>query len=138
MSAWTPFSLAVVEEMLPTDVKAFHAAWVAAAPGRSGRLAALVAETARLFRQAVASYPGNALDPDETMIPTTGFRHALNMLLFNLTMEMSAVVTPEVYTLVVRADIWLRLVQRGFIVPDPAGLEAGSPSYVRAVIERCI
>ena len=131
MDAWTAFSLPVVEDLLPTDVKSFHAAWVGANPDRAGRLAALVQETARLYRQAVAAHPDNTLPADETLIPVTGFRHAVNMLVFNLTMEMGAQVTPEVYTLVVRADIWLRLVQQGRILPDPAAMEPGWPSYAR-------
>jgi hypothetical protein len=56
----------------------------------------LIGETARLFRMSVASNPENVMDPDETKIPVTGYRHALNALLFNLMMETGAEMVPEV------------------------------------------
>ena len=63
------------------------------------------------------------------MVPTTGFRYALNYVLFNLGMEMGVQFAPEVYALTTRADIWLRMVQGGTINPVlPVG-EASSPSY---------
>ncbi len=138
MAAWTEFTLAVVEEALPTDVKGFYDAWVARDAGRAGRLGELVDETVSLFRQAVASNPANVLDPDETKIPVTGYRHALNMLVFNLAMETGAELVPEVYTLMMRADIWLRLVQRGQIQPDPQNANRGTPSYEAGNTERAL
>jgi len=129
----------VVLGALPTDVRGFYEAWVAQDPaGRAGRLGELVDETVSLFRQAVASNPANVLDPDETKIPVTGYRHALNMLVFNLAMETGAELVPEVYTLMMRADIWLRLVQRGQIQPDPDSANRGTPSYEPGSTERAL
>jgi hypothetical protein len=140
MDAWTDFSLAKVLEALPSDVKTFYASWVELYPDKSGRLEELIGETARLFRMSVASNPENVMDPDEAKIPVTGYQHALNTLLFNLMMETGAEMVPEVYTLMTRADIWLRLVQRGSVTPSPAtgSLSGGSPSYEPGAKERVL
>ena len=138
MGAWTEFTLAVVENALPSDVKTYFASWAAAHPESPGRLAEIVEETRNQFRQAVASNPANVLDPDETLIPVTGFRHALNTLVFNLAMGTGAELVPEVYQLMMRADVWLRMVQRGQIVPDPQGSNEGTPSYSGRELERVL
>ncbi len=139
MSAWTAFSYEVVWEALPTDVRTFYTSWINQFPDKAGRLEELVVETATLFRQAVASNPANVLDPDETMVPVTGFRHALNTLLFNLMMETGAQLVPEVYTLMTRADIWLRQVQRGEVRPSLGASYSGTPSYgVADQVERSL
>jgi hypothetical protein len=131
MSAWTALTLAVVENALPTDMGNLYRSWVDANPGKAGRLAELVAETVENFRQAAAASLVNEVDVDPTTVPTTGFRHALNSVIFNLGMEMGVQFAPEVYTLTTRADIWLRMVQAGTL---RIGLDAGaapSPSYWR-------
>jgi hypothetical protein len=138
VGAWTEFSLAVVENALPSDVRAHYQAWVAVHPEKAGRLGELVEETLSLFRQAVASNPGGALDAGESMIPVTGFRHAMNVLVFNLAMESGAELVPEVYQLMMRADVWLRMVQRGQIVPDPQGASDATPSYAFSELERVL
>jgi hypothetical protein len=139
MSVWTEFSSETVWALLPTDVRAFYTQWITNYPEKEGRLEELVLETAQLFRQAAASNPENVIDPDERMVPVTGFRHAVNTLLYNLMMEAGAELVPEVYTLTTRADIWLRQVQRGVVVIETAVEEAplvyaGSPSYGEAVL----
>jgi hypothetical protein len=139
MDGWTDFTTARVLEALPSDVKAFYDGWVEAHPEKSGRLEELVSETAQLFRMAVASNPENSLDPDESKIPVTGYNHALNTLLFSLMMETGAEMVPEVYQLMTRADIWLRLVQRGSVTPSPGAAGTGSPSYgVADFVERSL
>ncbi len=128
--AWTVFSVARVLEALPSDVRAHYQQWLVTYPDKSGRLEALVEQVQQLFRMAVASNPENWMDPDPERVPVTGYQHALNMLIFNLMMETGAQLVPEVYTLMTRADIWLRLVQRGSVTPSPRAGTMGSPSYV--------
>jgi len=130
MDAWTDFSTGRVLEALPSDVRAHYQQWLTMYPDKAGRLEALVEQIQQLFRMAVASNPENVLDPDQLKIPVTGYQHALNMLVFNLMMETGAQLVPEVYTLMTRADIWLRLVQRGSVTPSPRTGATGSPSYV--------
>ena len=128
MSAWTALTLDVVQNALPSDVNTAYAAWVAANPSKDGRLADLIAEQAAIFRRAVVS-GGQDIPEDETLIPIVGFRHAMNMLTFYLLMEIGAVVTPEVYQLVTRADIWMRMLQQGRMIIEPEEF-GGTPSYV--------
>jgi hypothetical protein len=128
--AWTDFSTDRVLESLPSDVRAHYQHWLMTYPDKSGRLEALVEQTRQLFRMSVASNPENWMNPDTDRIPVTGYQHAMNILIFNLMMETGAQLVPEVYTLMTRADIWLRLVQRGSVTPSPRVGAMGSPSYV--------
>jgi len=82
-----------------------------------------------MCRAAVESGSPWAMDPDETKIPTSGYRHMLNMVIFNLGMEMSFEFVDDFYSLVTRADIWLRGVQIGSITVPAADGTLPSPSY---------
>lgn len=113
---------------MPTDLGTLYASWVDANPGKANRLSELVTEVVRTFREAVASSAGSELDANPDTVPATGFRHALNSVIFHLGMEMGVQFAPEVYTLMTRADIWLRMVQNGGIPLDAAG-RVGTPSY---------
>jgi hypothetical protein len=135
MGAWTELSVAAVTEALPTDMGALYRSWVDANPGKAGRLGQLVAETVATFREAVAANPACVLNDEPDTVPTAGFRHALNSVIFNLGMEMGVQFAPEVYTLTTRADIWLRMVASGTINPVDAG-GGGTPSYAPPEDER--
>jgi hypothetical protein len=125
--AWTEFTVAVVENAFPTDLGTLYATWIDANPGKSSRLSEVVAEVRMTYRQAVATNPANALDEDSEKIPATGFRHALNSVLFSIAMEMGVELAPLVYGLITRADVWLRMVQNGMI-PIRSG-DTGTASY---------
>ena len=129
MGAWTELTVAVVTNALPTDMATLYGSWVDANPAKANRLNEIVAETVALFRQAVATNPACEVDPNPDVVPTTGFRHALNYVIFNLGMEMGFQFAPGVYTLMTRADVWLRMVESGTINPVlPVGADS-SPSY---------
>ena len=129
MAAWTELTAAVVTNALPTDMATLYASWLEANPAKASRLAELVAEMRETFRQAVAGNPQCEVDADPNTVPTTGFRHALNSVIFSLGMEMGVQFAPEVYTLITRADIWLRMVQNGGINPVDVMAGGGTPSY---------
>ena len=113
---------------MPTDMWNLYRSWVEANPSKVNRLVELVNETCGAFREAVTAQGAVALDPDAGAIPATGFRHALNLVVFNLGMEMGVQFAPEVYSLNIQANIWLRMVQTGQLVP--VGGSAGrTPSY---------
>jgi len=126
---WTELSLDVVRNALPTDLATLHASWVDANPAKANRLSEVVAEVLRTFRAAVEANPANIMDEDANTVPSAGFRHALNSVLFNIGMEMGVQFSPEVYAAMSRAEVWLRMVQNGGIpVNTMAG--KGSPSYL--------
>ncbi len=130
MSGWTELTVAKVEAGLPTDMGALYLAWLEGNPSKSTRLAEIVAETVVSFREAVNTQRGVVIDEDPTMIPATGYRHAFNLVVFSLGMEMGVEFAPAVYTLNVQANIWLRMVQTGKMRPVAWGLTAaGTPSY---------
>ncbi len=130
MDGWTRFDLAAVQTAMPTDMAVLYQAWLDAYPSKVNRLAEIVAETVLAFRTAVESQPSNVMDPDLTTIPVTGFRHAQNLVLFTLGMEMGIDFAPEVYSLNVQANIWLRMVGTGKL--KALAFEAtGAPSYHR-------
>ncbi len=132
MSAWTEFSVAAVLNAMPTDMGNLYRSWVEANPDKATRLSDLVAEALQTFREAVAVYPWYEDPTSETAIPSTGYRHALNLVTFNLGMEMGVQFAPEVYSLFVQANVWLRMVQTGKMRPvGVAGAAAGRPSYGR-------
>ncbi|MCX6998255.1 MAG: hypothetical protein NTV49_14520 [Kiritimatiellaeota bacterium] len=128
MGAWAELTVDVVRNALPSDMSSQYQPWVDANPAKANRLSEIVAEILRTFRQAVAAFPGNVLDENPDTVPATGFRHALDLVIYNLGMEMGVRFAPEVYTLIARAEIWLRMVQNGGIRVDPTAC-AGTPSY---------
>ena len=91
-------------------------------------LSELTAQVTTYFRDAIALNPANALDPDESTVPTVALPHAQNMLSFRLAMTMGTPVTPEALALLERAEIWLGWVQRGLISFKPTP-SPSTPSY---------
>jgi hypothetical protein len=136
MSAWTELTLAVVEAAFPTDLAVVHADWLVANPDKAGRLEAWRAQTVATYRQAVQNNPACELNEDENTVPTTGFFHALNVIFFNLGMEMGVEMDDVANSLMIRADLWKRAVEHGEI--NPLGLMGGggTPSYVAPEGER--
>ena len=141
MTTWTPFTTDVVENALPTALEQTYQTWITANPGKANRLSQLVDETRQTFRDAISTNPRNLIDSEMDTVPTVGFRHALNMVYFNLGMEMGATMGPDAHSQFLRADLWLRLVMTGAIpmMPVDADLRGGTPSYktpVRRGLER--
>ena len=136
MSAWTEFSVDAVLNAMPTDMGNLYRSWVEANPDKANRLTEIVAEALQMFREAVAVYPWYEEPTSETVIPSTGYRHALNLVTFNLGMEMGVQFAPEVYSLFVQANIWLRMVQTGKMRPVGTTSNAGTPSYERPSCRR--
>ena len=130
MSGWTEFTVETVLNGMPTDMGNLYRSWVDANPSKVNRLAELVAETLGIFREAVSTQARVVMDENPATIPVTGFRHALNLVVFNLGMEMGVQFAPEVYGLNVQANIWLRMVQAGSLWPLDA-TTVGSPRYGR-------
>ena len=127
--AWTELTEDVVRNAFPTDVWTLYTSWVDANPAKVNRFIEVIAEVRRTYRRAVEANSANRVDANPNTIPSTGFRHALNTVIFNIGMEMGIQFAPEVYSLLTRADIWLRMVQNGSIPIDETVGE-GSPSYV--------
>jgi hypothetical protein len=131
MSGWKELTSETVLNALPTDMGNLYRSWVEANPTKAGRMGEIVAETVNMFREAVAVYPWYVMDPDITKVPVSGFRHALDMVIFNLGMEMGVQFAPEVYSLVTQANVWLRMVQTGRIrAVDTIG-DGGKPRYAQ-------
>jgi hypothetical protein len=114
-----------------------YANWLTAHPEKANRLAEIVAETRATFRDAVSANPANVMDTATDTVPNVGFRHALNMAIYNLGMEMGAQMASDADSVVTRAEIWLRMVENGGIpIPCDEDLRGGTPSY-RTPAARC-
>ena len=137
MSGWKELKVETVLNALPTDMGNLYRSWVDANPSKVNRLAEIVAETVNMFREAVAVYPWYVMEPDITMVPVSGFRHALDMVIFNLGMEMGVQFAPEVYSLVTQANVWLRMVQTGKIRAVETIGDGGRPRYSQKPESRC-
>lgn len=128
VSGWTQLTVETVMNGMPTDMGNLYRSWVDANPSKVNRLSELVSETLGIFREAVSTQRLVVMDDNPAMIPVTGFRHALNLVVFNLGMEMGVQFSPEVYGLNVQANIWLRMVQEGSLKPVETAT-TGSPMY---------
>ena len=130
MTTWTPFTLAAVTNALPSDLAQLYANWVTAHPDKANRLAEIVEETRKTFRNAVEANPLNVLDTATDTVPDGGFRHALNVAIYNLGMEMGIQMAADADSVVTRAEVWLRMVANaGIPIPCDADLRGGTPSY---------
>ncbi len=134
MGAWTELTLARVEAEFPTDMDRLYRSWVEANPSKATRLTGIIDNVVSAFREAVAAPGGAVMDEDLSMIPSTGYRHAMNQVLFTLGMEMGLEFSPESYSLVTQSHVWLRMVQSGYM-PAVAAESGATPSYVGRV--RC-
>ena len=128
MSGWSQFTVETVKKGMPTEMDNLSRTWVDANPAKSNRLAEHVAETLASFRKAVRTQSWVIMDEDPDTIPATGIRHALNMVFFNLGMEMGVQFAPEVYGLNVQANIWLRMAEAGSLKTVEAEAD-GTPTY---------
>ena len=88
MNGWTQLTVEKVKNGMPTDMDNLYRTWVDANPSKVNRLKELVASTLASFREAVRTQAWVVMDEDPDMIPVTGFQHAVNMVVFNLGMEM--------------------------------------------------
>ena len=136
MSGWQVLTTETVENALPTEMNNLHRSWVDANPTKTNRLAEIVTEIVNTFRAAVAVYPWYVMDPDLTKVPVSGFRHALDMVIFNLGMEMGVQFAPEVYNLITQANVWLRMVQTGKIRAVETSGDGGTPRYSQKTVFR--
>ena len=57
MTTWTPFTLAVVTNAMPSDVGQLYTNWITAHPEKANRLGEIVVETRQTFSNAVAANP---------------------------------------------------------------------------------
>ena len=130
MKGWTELTAEKALGEMPTDMGNLYRSWVEGNPGKVNRLAELVAETVCAFREAVNTQDGVVMDEDPTRIPVTGYRHALNLIVFNLGMEMGVEFAPAVYSLNVQVNVWLRMVQTGKMRPVEC-VAAGKPRFRR-------
>jgi hypothetical protein len=108
------------EVRLVEDVKVTNSA---ACVRLNGRLEAWRAQTVAAYRQAVQNNPACELNEDENTVPKTGFFHALNVIFFNLGMEMGVEMDDVANSLMIRADLWKSAVEHGEI--NPLGLMGG-------------
>ena len=132
MTPWTPFTVAVVTNAMPSTLAVFYTAWVNAHPEKANRLAEIVDEERKQFRDAVSANPLNLLDTAVDTVPNVGLRHAINMAVYELGIEMGYSFDASAYDQVTRAQIWLRMVQNGTIpIPCDPELRGGTPSYWR-------
>ena len=130
MTTWTPFTLAVVTNALPTALAQTYANWVIANPGKANRLGEIVEETRKAFRDAVGTNPLNLMDGDLETVPNVGYRHAVDLVIYTLGRETGAELGADAYNQAMRADVWLRMVENGGIpIPCDAELRGGTPSY---------
>jgi hypothetical protein len=130
MSGWTELTVEKVKAVLPTDMDNLYRSWIEGNPAKGGRLDELVATTVEAFREAVRTQRWVVMPENPAMIPATGYQHAVNLVVFNLGMEMGVQFAPEVYSLHTQANIWLRMVQAGAMRPVEWNvMAAGSPSY---------
>jgi len=132
VKGWTELTAEKALGEMPTDMGNLYRSWVEGNPGKVNRLAELVAETVGAFREAVNTQDGVVMDEDPTSIPITGYRHALNLVVFNLGMEMGVEFAPAVYSLNVQANVWLRMVETGKLKPVEWEA-AGTPRYTAPV-----
>lgn len=130
MATWVQLEGGDVQQAMPAAMATMYTMWVAADPARATRLDELTAEVVELCRTAVQAGAGWALDREnDDTVPATGSRHMINLVLFNLGMEMGYQFSEEFYSLVTRADIWLRGVQAGTVAVASAEDALPSPSY---------
>ena len=73
MTTWTPFTLAVVTNALPSDMGQLYANWITAHPEKANRLAEIVEEVRRTFRDAVSTNPRTLMDPETDTVRTVSF-----------------------------------------------------------------
>jgi hypothetical protein len=139
---WIEFTVEEVEAHLPTDLRALYDNWIASYPEKAHRLEELTSNTLREFRDALKSVATNRVDPRETYLPQSAIRHAENIVIFTLAMEMGVQLTTSANSARTSADVFLRQLPLGrwtattedavlpsplFVIPDQL------PAYTRVL-----
>jgi hypothetical protein len=128
---WEAVTGTTVLAHLPTDVLAQYNTWLAANPGRSGRLDAITANAVAELRDNIATNLANTLDPDATKVPTSTVRHIETIVIFQLAMEMGLDIDAAGTQAMTRAEMFLRQCAYNRFRVNSDDPEAGkaSPSY---------
>ena len=126
MADWPVLTVTTILNVMPTDLKNMYASWIEGNADKVDRLSELVTESVAIFREVVDE---SLRDEDETTVPITGYRHAINMIIFNLGMEMGVEFASEVFSLFSQANTWLRMTERGGL--GGAVAIVGTPSYTQ-------
>ena len=130
MATWTELSADDVYDAMPADMVTMYDAWIVANPEKATRLAELTAEMVEACRAAVEAGSPWALEgAGAGTVPTTGRRHLITLVHFSIGLEMGYAFAEGFYSLVTRADIWLRGVQAGTVAIASASGSLPSPSY---------
>ena len=126
--SWPLVTSGSIQSAFSPVLAADYQQWLAANPGKAGRLDEIIDGTVAEFRAALASNPENILDETEGTLPPSCLRHASNVIIFQLKYEMDKTLSEAENTAAIRADVFLRGVWMESI-PAAKATSAQSPSY---------
>ncbi len=128
MMAWVTVDAAYVISAMPAELLGPYNAWIAGTPEKAERLAAIARGVVSDFRTGLKSNPTvvMALGADE--LPERAVRHALNIVFYNLALEMGLTVNYSALQAFVNAEIYARQLYGQEAMIDPERL-SDAPSY---------
>ena len=126
---WVKLDGAKLLADLPTGMVAPYDAWVLANPAKAGRLAELGAQIVAQFRDAIATNPVNAIDPDPDTLPAGCIRSAEDLIYVSLRREIPLPVVVADGQAATRAEMFLRQIAYGRYLPDQAEQPDPTPRY---------
>ena len=125
---WLSITPAYVLSVLPVAEKDAYLVWVASYPDKAGRLAELTTAVVDEFRAGLVTNPANVLDADPAALPNACARHAATIIRYALLTEMGSELTTHTDSLMVRAEVFLRMLYQGHFNIE-SGVEGPTPRY---------
>ena len=132
MVAWVRVDAAYVLGAMPTELAGPYSAWIAGDPGKAERLAAITRGVVADFRTGLRSNPTVVMAPGVDELPERAVRHALNIIYYNLGLEMGLSINYSAQQGFVNAEIYVRQLYTSEALIDPERL-SDTPSYRRQV-----
>ena len=132
MSGWVTVDEAYVLGAMPTELAGPYSAWIGKEPDKAGRLAEIVRGVVGDFRTGLRSNPTVVLDEGAGTLPERSVRHALNIIYYNLGLEMGLMINFSAQQGYINAEIYVRQLYTSEAVIDRDRL-SDTPSYRRQV-----
>ena len=132
MVGWVTVDEAYVLGAMPTELVAPYTAWLSGNPDKADRLAAITRGVVADFRTGLRSNPTVVMAPGADELPERAVRHALNIIFYNLGLEMGLTINFSAQQGFVNAEIYARQLYTSEALIDPERL-SDTPSYRRQV-----
>ncbi len=132
MVSWVRVDESYVLGAMPSELIGPYGTWTTSHPDKSGRLAEITQGVVSDFRTGLNSNPTVVMAPGADELPERAVRHALNIIFYNLALEMGLTINYSAQQGFINAEIYARQLYSTDALIDPDRM-SDTPLYRRNV-----